>query len=83
MAQPSDKVTKVRIPAEKLIFFSVQLLDWLRNPNTVLETGCWEVFYLQDKAEGARVRNASPNSVAQCTQNFAITTPKHACTIRG
>jgi hypothetical protein len=82
MAQQSDKVTKVRIPAEKVMLFSVQLADWLRNPNTVLATGCWEVFYRQDKAEGARIRKAGPNSGAQCMQNFAFSIPKHKCTIR-
>jgi hypothetical protein len=83
IAQPSDKVTKVRIPAEKLIFFSVLLSDWLRNPNTVLATECWEVFNRQDKVEGARVRKAGANSEAQCMQNFVIITPQHNCTICG
>lgn len=83
MAQPSDKVTKVRITAEKVIFFSVELPDCLRNPNTVLATGCWKVFYRQDKADGARIRKAGPNSEAQCMQNFAFTSPKHNCTMRG
>jgi hypothetical protein len=59
MAQQSDKVTKVRIPAEEVIFFSVELPDWLRNPNTVLATGYWKVFIAKIK----RMKLASERQV--------------------
>ena len=44
-------MTKVRILADEAIFFSVRLPDWLRNPTTVLATGCWESFIAKIKRQ--------------------------------